>query len=189
MQRAAGSLETPSNNNLVDGTKFRETILPSMEDRMSGVRYRAFTKAKFEAIMAQMGFAEVLVPGAYEHVYQRVVHNGPHPSNRYSVRIFSTVDMRSGVSREVGGDAIRIMLHDSQLDRPVVDWTVHRTVSAFDNLRARAKQAWGYVMKPEHHCPSCGSMMVVRKAAQRSFLGCTSFPKCKSTRVVVQRAA
>ena len=153
---------------------------------MTGTRYRSFTKSQFDALMNEMRFAEVKTT-ALEHVYQRVVHNGPKPSDRFAIRLYSTVDVRTGVARDNGGDAIRVMLFDTQRDKPVQDWTVNRTQNAFTNVKARCRDAWGYVMDATHHC-DCGSLMVERTSKRGAFLGCTSFPECKATKPLAKAA-
>ncbi len=155
-----------------------------MSANNAGSRYRAISHADFLRTMSEIGFAETRVPGAAEYAYERMVNNGPHPSERFKVRVFSSVAMDTGWSRECGGDAIRVLLVDTVLKRPVLDWTVHRTENALPNATKRAREAWGYVMRPEHHCPSCGAMMVKREGKRGEFLGCTAYPVCEMTRTI-----
>jgi hypothetical protein len=145
-------------------------------------RYCPFTKDSFDLLMSEMGFVEFPMSGVHEYVYQRIIHNGPFPSDRFAVRIYSTVDVRTQMTRENGADAIRIVLFDIKRQRSVLDWTTKRTFNAFANTKLRAKDAWGYVMKAEHHCATCSALMVERKSTRGSFLGCTNFPECHAVR-------
>jgi hypothetical protein len=87
------------------------------------------------------------------------------------------------MTRECGGDAIRVLLMDNALGRGVLDWRVYRTVSALENTKERARDAWRYVMNKSNHC-QCGALMVERTGQRGSFFGCTAYPHCKRTRPV-----
>lgn len=151
---------------------------------MAGTRYREITRTAFTDQMAAMGFGEVVVRGCAEHVYERQIDKGPNP-NRFAIRIFSSVHRGTGVTRECGGDAIRVLLMDTVLDRPVLDWRVYRTESALENTKTRAREAWVYVAKaPENHC-SCGALMVERTSKHGPFMGCTNYPICRNKRRLV----
>ena len=148
---------------------------------MSGSRYRPFDHATFAGWMRDIGFTEVDLPGTWEHVWERPV-NCRLSTGRYAVRIYSSVSRNSGVSRESGGDAIRVLLVDTTRDRPVLSYQVNRTEGAHNNTVRRAREAYGYVSQDaSHHC-ACGGLMVLRKGAKGQFWGCSSFPDCKQTR-------
>ena len=151
-------------------------------------RYRSISHDAFASLMAEMGFSKVYPPNTVEYVFERVVTNGPHPSDRFKVRIYSSIDLRTGTTRESGSDAIRVILFDTALGRGVVDLPlVMRTENALANVKARARTAWGYVMNANHHC-DCGSLMAVRTGKRGTFLGCTSYPTCQSTRPLLADA-
>ena len=147
---------------------------------MSGSRFRPFTRQQFEVLMNEMGFLEISRLGTFEHTYERLIANVPS-DRRFAVRIYSTVDVGTGVTRQNGSDAIRVMVYDTLRNRPVTDWNVHRTTNAFTNTKERAREAWRYVLNSKHHC-TCGCMMVERNGKHGPFLGCTNYPKCKNTR-------
>lgn len=152
--------------------------------------YQAFSYQQFSAAMSEIGFTEVSLPGTWEHAWERSV-NCRLSQGRYKIRILSSVDVSTGVTRDCGSDAIRIFLLDTQgkrPDRPVLDFRANRTANALANVVKRAREAYGYVSKhPEHHC-SCGSLMVVRGKPGRQFLGCTAYPDCKQTHPIQQAA-
>lgn len=149
-------------------------------------RYRSISLERFSDRMTAMGFAPMRVPGCLEHVFERVITNGPNPG-RFSVRIYSSID-DTGHTRDVGGDAIRVLLMDTVFDRPALDWRVYRTENALDNMHARARDAWGYTMNSDHHC-SCGALMVERSSRNGAFMGCTNYPHCRRTRPVAAPTA
>lgn len=148
---------------------------------MSGSRYRPFDYATFAGWMQEIGFTETALPGTWEYVWQRPVtcrlSNG-----RYAVRIYSSVSKLNGVSRESGGDAIRVILMDTTRDKPVLNYQVNRTENAHSNAVKRAREAYGYVSQDANHHCTCGGLMVVRKGANGQFWGCSSYPDCKKTR-------
>lgn len=158
-------------------------------------RYREIVRQDFEDQMAAIGFKEVHVSGN-EHAYQRTVHNGPTP-NRFAVRVFSSILKDAGVSRVVGGDAIRVHVIDLELldrtGRPkiVADFArVYRTQNALTTTVDRCREAYGYVSKQaDHHCPSCRALMTERTSKSGPFLGCTAYPACKQTRNLIAEAA
>ena len=148
---------------------------------MATNRYRPFCRQDFEVLMTQIGFTEVCLDGVFEHVYQRIIYNGPFPSDRFAIRIYSSVDIATTVTRDNGSDAIQIFLYDLKINKIVCKWKVHRTKNALLNTKERARDAWNYVMKAEHHC-HCNSLMVERSGKRGIFLGCNAFPTCNYTR-------
>lgn len=155
-------------------------------------RYRPIVREEFEATMNGIGFSEVPVEGN-ERAYQRTITNGPTP-NRFAVRVFSSILKGAGVSRDCGGDAIRVHVIDMHLrdaaNRPkiVADFArVYRTAGALENTKERCREAYGYVVKNHHlHCPKCNAMLAKRtvKSTGRSFFGCTAYPACNHTQQI-----
>lgn len=151
-------------------------------------RYCPISLERFTRWTNSWGFYEVDVPGTNEYVFERIIHNGPNPY-RFKVQILSSVSKLTNLTREVGADAIRIMLIDTKLSRAVQDWRVFRTANAQTNAHERAKEAWAYVMAADHHCPDCGALMVRRTSKNGSFMGCTAYPVCKTTKNIEAKAA
>ena len=77
---------------------------------------------------------------AKEYIYERIVQHRNEDDFmsalrgdkfRYAIRIFSSIDKRTNVTRNSGQDAIRVTLYDLIKDRPVrVEKRVHRTKNA-----------------------------------------------------------
>lgn len=141
-----------------------------------------------DLLIEQMGFQIVNIAGTYEYVYERQVETKAGFKHPYSVRVYSSVDMHSGWTRENGTDAIRLVLWDMNHDEPIhaAEKRVYRTKGAKNNLRERARDLFREVMDPNHHCPCCNAHMVVRKGRNGNFLGCVEFRHtgCKGTRRV-----
>ena len=139
--------------------------------------YVEISRNRFEAEMGDMGFNHIRIPGTLEMVFERMI-----PNSDFSVRIYSSIDPRTGVSRVVGSDAIRVILFNHKKDRGLkVEKRVNRTGTE-DNVlartRSRAREIWGWYR--DNKC-SCGGVMVKRKGSKGEFLGCSNYPDCKNT--------
>jgi len=71
------------------------------------------TKEEFEANLPD-NFTIVNVPNCNEFVYQI-----PTTNTEVDVRVYSTVDYRTGVTRDIGADAIRVVFWEKTNDRPI----------------------------------------------------------------------
>ena len=130
---------------------------------------------------------------AKEYIYERIVQHRNEEDFmsalrgdkfRYSIRIFSSIDKRTNITRESGQDAIRVTLFDTEKQRPVrVEKRVHRTKNALTTMRKRAREMWKYVATKSNTCPECKSLLVKRtaKRTKKDFMGCSKFPECKHT--------
>ena len=143
-------------------------------------RFQEISFFDFSSWMFGIGFEAVDLENVFEYVWERKIVTRKYP-DRFIVRIYSSISKNTNETRETGSDAIRVMLFDTVLDKPVKDWTVYRTKNAKSNVIARARDAWGYVIDSNHHC-SCGSLMVQRSSRHGNFFGCTTYPTCKETR-------
>ena len=140
--------------------------------------YVAIHRNVFEAEMTAMGFTIVNLPGTFELVYERKI-----PNTDYGVRIFSSIDKHTAISRDVGADAIRVTLWNYAKNRPIkMDRRVNRTGTekgVLERTRERARELWGWCTK--HQC-SCGhGIMVERSGKNGKFLGCSNYPDCTNT--------
>lgn len=129
-----------------------------------------------------MKFRPVTLPGVHELVWERMVPNRSTEAGSYAVRVFSTIE--GSVTREVGEDAIRVMLWNMETNRPLsFEKRVHRTKNALKNLEQRARDIWGYATDRRNRCPSCGRLahvVVPRKTGFRNksaepFFSCTGY--------------
>lgn len=179
----------------------------------AGDRYVPLNFAEVKALLeGDMGFEQKQPKGTRELCWQRqvVVKGVPVP---YVVRVYSTLEP-TGECRELGADAIRVVLVDIEdgdgddFERVLtVEKRVFRTKSAMDNLRTRARELYGYVLNAAHRCPCCGRLMQVRKSTgkrnvnrhvkvrmepPKEFFACTGFnhnKACKHTSNAVPETA
>jgi hypothetical protein len=104
-----------------------------------------------------------------------------------SLRVYSGISQRSGASREVGEDAIRVALFARLTDGRIVRLSgsrrVHRVEGWRTNLQARLDR-WAELV-PGETC-KCGLPMVARKGKHGKFLGCVGFPACSNTRQIAK---
>jgi len=77
------------------------------------------TKAEFEEMLTAINPAMDLVSGNEDMKCWEYVYEMPTPKANVGVRIYSTVDKRSGHTRDKGEDAIRVVFWDTKNDRPV----------------------------------------------------------------------
>lgn len=125
----------------------------------------------FTEAMGKIGFALISLPNVFELVFERRFEE-----TRFSIRVYSSVSAHSGMTREKGSDAIRVMIHDYDLDVDAPISVVKRTQNALTNLVVRCREA--FVWKNAHKC-KCGAIMAVRDGKRGKFLGCSAFPKTK----------
>lgn len=98
------------------------------------------------------------------------------------IRVFSSVDVRSKVSRDRGTDAIRLVLINKELDVPIVKGKkTLRTYNWESILSKKIRHFLEHIRHYERNCPKCHSPLAVRKGKKGEFWGCTAFPKCKYT--------
>ena len=91
------------------------------------------------------------------------------------IRVYSSIDVRTGKSRESGNDAIRVVLmwKDGSEWRPVgSSKRVHRIETWRKNLRKRLSN-WRDMV--EGRCEECGAPMKVRSGQHGKFLGCVRY--------------
>lgn len=190
-----------------------------------GDRYVAFNLEAFTALMTDMGFARVTSDKerelqTFEAVFERQVEAKAKDQNLtlpvivhdehsflqfpFKVRIWSSIDKRSGVTRDSGEDAIRIDLvsletlcHHGCLStedglheycnpkchtgHPVKAVTAKclRTVNAFETVRKTCREMFKFVAN--NTCPACHTGVMVKrktKDGSREFRGCSRFPEC-----------
>ncbi len=158
-----------------------------------GRNYVERSREEMDALLVeQLGFQVVPLKGCHEVVYERQIVSKKGVEHPYKVRVYSSVHVSTGRTRDLGKDAIRVVLipteglaqfpmkvlgegRDTKAGR-----RINRTKGAMDNLRRRVVQYFEFVIK--YRCPDCGSLMAVRSSSHGKFLGCRSYPDCKGTR-------
>lgn len=157
---------------------------------MAGERYVPIRYEDIREVLEDlMGFERRDDDRCWEMIWVRPVITKSGVRFPYEIKVYTTVDIRTEVSRDVGTDAIRVVLMDTVTGRPVkkAEKRVFRTKNALTNLRERCRDMFKHVMQGPH-CPKCSSLMVVREGGpgKHKFWGCTHYaPKnsyhCNST--------
>lgn len=167
-------------------------------------KYVAVPEAAMRTMMeGECGFSQLKIDGTYELVFQRQVESSQGRKFPYAVRVYSSVS--NGVSRAVGEDAIRVVLFNTETDRPVKIMgegrknrdrkskagsriyrtarqgipTEDRVAELLGRLRDRCRDYFYHVVA--NQCPKCDSALALRQGNGNDFYGCTNFPECKHT--------
>lgn len=139
--------------------------------------YTPITYAEMHAVLTARGFTRISHDG-YEYVYEREYIENKHTLR---VRIFTSIDIRTNRSRDVGSDAIRIKVINKRNQRAFIgNPRVYRTAGWQYRLNARIDQWLENVV----WCDVCSSPMTTRKGTYGEFLGCTNYPTCKFTKAI-----
>jgi len=135
--------------------------------------YELITREYFEkALPGAAKLNDEKTRGAGELIYEI-------PLNGVSIYIYSSIS-KTGISRGVGEDAIRIALVDNVSQKAVGTKKVYRVPGWGLRLKARIVEfTAGKHRIPR--CPQCNSAMVRRKGKYGDFWGCLGFPNCRYT--------
>lgn len=143
-------------------------------------KFTDITQEQMEEFLSPLGFARVELDGTVELVYGKRIDRDGMP---LTLRVYTGINP-SGESREVGTDAIRVVLMgrnaSGQVVRLATSRRVHRVEGWRKNLTSRLATVSECEVGPK--C-ECGSPMVLRTArtTRKEFYGCSNFPTCKRT--------
>lgn len=142
--------------------------------------YVAVTAEDMDAFLGPQGFERVPVPRTRELVYARRADAGGHA---LSLRVYTGIEP-NGCSRDIGADAIRVVLAWRKADGTIAVVATAKRVHRVEGWRANLQQRLDSIAVGPT-C-ECGSPMVLRtrKGTKDHFHGCASFPACKLTRPV-----
>lgn len=116
----------------------------------------------------------------HEIVFARVFGQG---DRQIVMRVYTGIDSRTGRSRDVGADAIRVSLwysHNGKVLKVGGSKRVHRVEGWKANLQDRIDN-WRDQLGPP--CPKCGRPLVLRKPSKKSnkkfdpFYGCVAWER------------
>jgi hypothetical protein len=111
-----------------------------------------------------------------------IIYSWTSPAD-IDVKVFTSIDARTGLARPVGDDAIRIVVYDKRAKRKIVSWSVE--LKRVGNWQVRLREKAGAALlhaSYRPHCPVCHQDTVIifgRPEAQ--FWGCSNYPKCGGT--------
>jgi len=148
---------------------------------MSNREYTRITKSEFEEALEEtsLDFKEVNYNWTGELVYEATSQKG-----MFTMRIYSSLDKRTGEARDKGSDAIRLVVLHTESERPVVtEKRTNRIKTWKKNLKKKINNVAQNSGNIET-CDNCGSVMVIRenKDSGNKFYGCTGYPECKNTK-------
>lgn len=139
--------------------------------------YTQITYQEFQQIMTEQGFKENGFNIAGEYVFDKhVEYNGVW----FYIRVYSSVDKRTNKTRDVGTDAIRVILLTEDGKTLRGNKWVNRVETWKENLQKRLDN-WINVTEL---CPQCGFPLRNRQGKYGAFIGCSMFPKCGYTKKV-----
>lgn len=152
--------------------------------RLSPSQYVDITKAQFERglyiirdnLKNSIGYIQVTVPNqTSEYVY---ILNTKNPEIK--IKVFSSVHVNTGTTRNKGLDAIRIV--PFYQNREIYFKTPHtkRMKNWQTNLQKKIEEVLNDI-ESIPHCPKCHCLMVQRKGKNGLFWGCYDYPNCKGT--------
>lgn len=151
-------------------------------------RYVEIKHDEMAEVLESIGFSNVDVKGCVEFVWERQVEDTAGNEFPYAVRVYSSVDKRTYITRDCGADAIRVVLMDLDTGRALklksgkgkAGQRIYRTKNALPTLKERCREYFIKVIRDG--CPKCGAVMAERSGKNGNFMGCTKFPKCNGSR-------
>ena len=141
--------------------------------------FKNITRNEMAEQLEQQGFQLIGLSGTKELVWAKIFRKN---STVVSMRVYSSINP-NGEAREVGTDAIRVMLfwkNQGEIVKVGSSKRVHRVEGWKKNLQNRIEN-WTRVLGPS--CHSCNAPMILRtpKKSQKwtKFYGCATWPTTK----------
>lgn len=108
-----------------------------------------------------------------------IIYSWTSPTD-IDVKVFTSVDARTGLARPIGEDAIRIVVYDKRAKRKIALWSVELKRAGNWQIRVREK-AGAAILRASYrpHCPVCHQdTMIIYGRPDAQFWGCSNYPKC-----------
>lgn len=151
-------------------------------DNGGGREYAQPTKAEFEDCLKDARgdwFIDNDAPGM-EFVYD--THDFSPDRNGIVLRVYSTIDKRTGQARGKGEDAIRLVVFNRHEMKPMAGKKKTLRIKTYcKNLKRKIREMFEEADDYVTECNECGSWMVVRSGPHGQFLGCSNYPDCDNT--------
>ena len=126
-----------------------------------------------QAVLWDNQFRDTDMRDCMEHTFER-----RYGYTDFGIIVFSSLDKRSNECRDVGSDAIRVVVWDYIKNKPVIEHRVYRTQHAVTNMLDKCKETWTYIAK--NRCQLDGGLMIERSGKYGKFMGCSNYPTCKN---------
>lgn len=137
--------------------------------------------AHIENLLSGRGFQEIGLDGTKERVFGKRVDGEGEPP--LTLRVYTTVDKRTGNLRDKGSDAIRVALftlgEDGEPKMIGAEKSVYRVQNWKANLKDRLEDAKETLIGLR--CKD-GHFMVLRDGSNGKFWGCSEYPRCSHTK-------
>lgn len=115
-----------------------------------------------------------------EHVYES--HNAVPNNTGIVLRLYSTIDERTDKARSKGSDAIRLVIWDKNIGKPLAGKTKTLRIKTWrKNLAKKIEKLVSEWRDILNECPACGDYMVLREGQYGKFYGCRNYPTCEET--------
>lgn len=100
-----------------------------------------------------------------------------------TVLVFSTIDTRTGQARDKGDDAIRCVIWDTNLQKPIGGRKKTLRIETWkSNLGPKIEELVEETSSYLESCPECNTGWLVKRDGQYGeFLGCVRYPDCNHT--------
>lgn len=103
-----------------------------------------------------------------------------YPVGSFLIKIYSSIIR--GESREVGKDAIRVVLYSNQTGNGALSRRIYRVPGWGERMIKVAREFYRLAEKADEvSCRICGAATIPRKSKFGYFLGCSKYPKCRGT--------
>lgn len=125
--------------------------------------------------------------------------NANHPSKEYVVetneflpeygnivlRCFTTLLKSTGEAADKGADAIRTVVWDMEMDRPIAGREKTLRIKTWrKNLNEKLDDLMERQEEIVTFCDNCGGNMVIRDGQYGKFFGCSNYPDCTETKEI-----
>lgn len=117
----------------------------------------------------------------FEAVYAATINE------RFELRIYTSVSINTNTSREVGKDAIRIIIYDIIYDKVFKTTSrINRNGNIFEKIKIKGSALWKSFNPDDYICPKCNAPLVFKKSVNGKFLGCSKYrvTGCKGTKKI-----
>ena len=149
---------------------------------MSKRSYTTINKQEFKQALAEtsLDFKEVNYDWSGELIYEAKSDDGV-----FTLRVYSSLDKRTGEAREKGADAIRTVVLHTESGRPVLKEKRTNRIQTWEkNLKKKISNMASRQSDIEI-CSQCGNPMVIRtNKSGDKFYGCSQYPECTYTKSI-----
>ena len=143
--------------------------------------YTSITQQEFEEFLTTTKPEWKLVDDASSN---ELVYHAPvdcYRTENIVLRIYSSIDERTGSNRNRGQDAIRLLVFKQDTDQLIGGESKTLRIKTWEkNLHNKITSLWNNTSQYITSCNECGSVMVVRDGPYGKFYGCTEYPDCEN---------